>query len=102
MKRVILSLLLSGALCTPLFAEGPINSRQDNQKARIRQGVKSGELTRNEAKQLIKGQTKIRAVERKAKADGDITRKEARKLDRSLDKASQRILKQKNDNQDRK
>ena len=37
-----------------------------------------------------------------AKADGDITRKEARKLDRSLDKASQRILKQKNDNQDRK
>ena len=101
MKRVALAAMLCGALCTPLLAQGPINTRQENQKARIRQGVKSGELTRNEARRLVKEQAKIRTLERKAKSDGDITRKEARKLDRSLDKSSQRILKQKQDNQDR-
>ena len=101
MKRVALAAMLCGALCTPLFAQGPINTRQENQKARIRQGVKSGELTRNEARQLVKEQAKIRTLEKRAKSDDDITRKEARKLDRSLDKSSQRILKQKHDNQDR-
>ena len=102
MNRAILTLILAGILGAPLYAQGPVNTRQENQKARIRQGVKSGELTRKEARQLVKGQAKIRTVERKAKSDGDITRKEARKLDRSLDKASKRILKQKNDNQNRK
>jgi hypothetical protein len=100
MKRVILATVLCGALCTPLTAAGPIDSRQQNQKARIRQGVKSGELTRNEARQLIKREARVVAAERKARADGDITRKEARKLDRSLDKASQKIFQQKHDNQD--
>src|SRR5687767_9455242 len=100
MKRVALAAILCGALCTPLFAQkAPVDTRQENQKTRIRQGVKSGELTRKEARQLVNEQKKIRALERKAKADRDVTRKEARKLDRSQDKASKRILKQKQDNQ---
>jgi hypothetical protein len=94
-------MLLSGTLCVPLFAQNPIDQREQSQKARIRQGVKSGELTRNEARQLLKKEAKIRASERKAKSDGEITRKEARKLDRKLDKASRDIAKQKNDKQDR-
>ena len=101
MRKAIWSLVLSGTLCTPLFAVNPVDTRQENQKTRIRQGVKNGELTRNEARQLVKEQARIRAIEKKARSDGGITRKEVRKLDRSLDKASQRILKQKNDRQDR-
>src|SRR5687768_4309710 len=102
MKRAILTLIFCGAVSAPLFAQNPVDTRQQNQKARIRQGVKSGELTRNEARQLIKGQAKVRAVEKKALKDSEITRKEARKLDRSLDKSSQKIFRQKHDNQDRK
>jgi hypothetical protein len=101
MRKVILSVLLSSALCVPLFAQNPVDQREQNQKARIRQGVKSGELTRNEARQLLKKEAKVRAVERKAKSDGEVTRKEARKLDRKLDKASRDIAKQKHDRQDR-
>ena len=101
MKKIILSLILTGTLSAPLFAANPVDRREHSQRARIRQGVKSGELTRNEAKKLRKEQVKIRAIERKAKSDGDITRKEVRKLDRALDKASKDIYKQKNDKQDR-
>jgi len=101
MRKMIFGLLLSGMLCAPLFAQGPIDQRQQNQKARIRQGVKSGELTRNETRRLVKEEARIRTAERKAKADGEITRKEARKLDRKLNKASRDVNKQKNDNQDR-
>jgi len=101
MRRVIFSLLLGGTLCAPLLAQNPVDQREQNQRARIRQGVKSGELTRNEARQLVKKEAKIRSVERKAKSDGEITRKEARKLNRFLDKSSRDIRKQKNDRQDR-
>lgn len=101
MRKMIFGLLLSGTLCAPLFAQNVIDQREKNQKARIRQGVKSGELTRNEARRLLKEEARIRSAERKAKSNGDITRKEARKLQRKLDKASRDINKQKNDNQDR-
>ena len=101
MRKVIFSFLLSGMLCAPLFAGNPADRREHNQKARIRQGVKSGELTRNETQKLLKEQARIRALERKAKSDQEITRKEVRKLDRFLDKAGKYIHKQKHDNQDR-
>jgi hypothetical protein len=101
MRKVVLSMLLSSALCAPLFAANPIDQREQNQKARIRQGVKSGELTRNETRRLRKEEARIRAVEKKARSDGEISKREARKLDRSLDKASRDIARQKHDRQDR-
>jgi hypothetical protein len=101
MKKVLSSLILSGVLCAPLFAANPVELREQNQKVRIRQGVKSGELTRNEARKLRKEQVKIRKIEKKAKSDRSVTGKEARKLDRALDKASKAISRQKQDKQDR-
>ena len=101
MRKVILSLLFCGTLCTPMFAANPIDRREHNQKARIRQGVRSGELTRAEARRLAKEEARIRKIERKAKSDGKITRPEARRLNRALDKTSRDIYKQKHDNQDR-
>jgi polyhydroxyalkanoate synthesis regulator phasin len=97
--KIILGLLLSGTLCAPLFAGNPIDQREQNQKARIRQGVKSGELTRNEARRLLREEAKIRAKENKARSNGQISKKEARKLNRSLDKANRDIFRQKHDNQ---
>jgi len=101
MRRIVLSLLLSGTLCAPLFAVNPIDRREQNQNTRIRQGVKSGELTRNETRRLRKEEAKIRAFEQKAKSDGEISKKEARKMDRFLDKAGKDISRQKHDKQDR-
>jgi len=107
MRKVVLSLLLSGTLCAPLFAANPANpanpvdQREQNQKSRIRQGVKSGELTRNETRHLRKEEAKIGTLEQKARSDGEISKKEARKLDRFLDKAKRDIYKQKHDKQDR-
>ena len=104
MRKVVLSLLLSGTLCAPLFAANPANpidQREQNQKSRIRQGVKSGELTRNETRHLRKEEAKIGTLEQKARSDGEISKKEARKLDRFLDKAGRDIYKQKHDKQDR-
>jgi len=104
MRKVVLSLLLSGTLCAPLFAANPANPidrREQNQKSRIRQGVKSGELTRNETRHLRKEEAKIGTLEQKARSDGEISKKEARKLDRFLDKAGRDIYKQKHDKQDR-
>ena len=53
-----------------------IDRRQAVQHARIRQGVKSGELTKPEARQLRHGQRHLRRVEHRAKADGKVTPKE--------------------------
>jgi hypothetical protein len=101
MRKLMMSFLISGTLCGPLFAVNPVDSREQNQRTRIRQGVKSGELTRNETRHLLKEEAKIRTFERKAKSDGEISAKEKAKLDRFLDKASKDIYKQKHDQQDR-
>jgi uncharacterized membrane protein YebE (DUF533 family) len=78
-----------------------INDRQHNQQARIRQGVKSGELTRAEKTRLEAEEKRIRANEKKAKADGKLTAKERARLEKELNKSSNDIYKQKHDNQDR-
>jgi hypothetical protein len=101
MRKVISGILLTGILCTPLFAANPVDRREQAQRARIRQGVRSGELTRNETRRLAQQEARIRVVERKAKSDGEITKKEALRLDRVLDRASRNIHRQKNDRQDR-
>lgn len=85
-----------------LLAGTPVlDNRQDNQKARIKQGVKSGELTKREAGKLAHGQKQLRKMERKAKADGVVTKKERAKLQRKANKESAKIAKNKNDKQRR-
>ena len=77
-----------------------INRSQAKQGSRIRQGVKSGELTKKEAARLRKQQKNFAAREAKLRQDG-LTRKERIKLDRHQDRMSKNIYKQKNDNQSR-
>jgi hypothetical protein len=78
------------------------NKRQSNQKSRIHQGVKSGELTKREAHKLRKQQRGIERQEERANADGEVTAKEAAKLEQRQDRASKAIYKQKHDAQERK
>jgi hypothetical protein len=78
-----------------------VNHRQHHQQERIQQGVKSGELTRGEARRLHAEQRHIRHEERAYKADGKLTGAERADLHRDQNRASRDIHRQKHDAQDR-
>lgn len=78
-------------------ARNGIDQRQHNQADRIKQGVRSGELTRNEARGLVKEQSAIRQTERQYKADGVLTRDERRDLHQQQNQASRHIYQEKHD-----
>jgi len=119
MKRTILSLVCGALIVTGAIpatglaaakkaAQAParvktpaVNERQHNQQERIRQGIKSGELTRREAARLEAQEARIRVNERFAKADGKVTAAERARLEKELKKASENIREQKHDEQDR-
>ena len=78
-----------------------VDQRQDNQRARIRDGVKSGELTKREAARLRAEQRGISAEKQMAKADGVVTPAERAGLRRDQNRASRDIARQKHDTQKR-
>lgn len=77
------------------------DKRQTVQRARIAEGVASGEVTRVEAKRLRTEQRVIRRTENRVEADGVVTRREQRKLTSLQNQASRDIRRQKNDIQTR-
>ncbi len=78
-----------------------VKDRQINQQQRIRQGVKSGELTKRETVKLQKQQARIQRSKKKAKADGVVTKKERAQLQRKQAKASKNVFRAKNNNRNR-
>jgi len=78
-----------------------VNARQHNQRERIQQGVKSGELTRRETGRLVEEQRDVRQLERAYKSDGTLTGAERRDLHHEQNQASRDIYRQKHDEQDR-
>lgn len=120
MKRAIFLplIVLSGVLATPAANAGPaighrccgaplavrhsgINARQHIQGDRIRQGIRSGELTRPETRGLRQQRRDIRQDERLYRSDGALTRAERRDLHRQLDGLSRDVYEQKHDAQRR-
>lgn len=88
---------LLGLLAMPVFAGHGANhadrleQRIDRQHDRIRHGIRSGELTRWEARKLRKQHRRIVRLEDRYLRDGRLDRQERRKLRHKLDKASERI-----------
>ncbi len=76
-----------------------IDKKQANQKGRISQGIRSGQLTAREAARLGKQQRRIYREERRFKADGQFTRRERAKVHFDLAKSSRNIYRQKHDRQ---
>lgn len=72
------------------------DKREAIQKQRIKQGVKSGELTKPEARRLAREQRKIKKDEAAAKSDGTVTPAERAKLQREQNRASRKIARKKN------
>ena len=74
-----------------------VNSRMENQRDRIQQGVKSGELTRGEQKQLNKDE---RAIHGQVAADralngGKLTKSEHKQVNKELNAESKKIYRKK-------
>jgi len=103
MKRTFITLLCGGLVCAAFVpATGLAAGREHNQQLRIRQGVKTGELTRQETTRLEAEEARIRLNERLAKSDGKLTPAERARLEKELHKASHDIYEQKHDDQTRK
>jgi hypothetical protein len=71
------------------------------QHHRIKQGVKSGELTHAEAKNLRNDQKEIREEKKEAKADGIVTPAERKELRKAKRKESREIYRKKHNKRDR-
>jgi len=72
-----------------------INHRQGYQQARIRQGIRSGQLTRGEARRLEAREGRIEASKLSDKASGHVTTAERIRLNRRLNAASRAIYRDK-------
>jgi hypothetical protein len=82
----------------PVAVRDPgVNQRQYNQHDRIAQGVRSGELTKDEAKGLRAEQRSIRQEERQYKSDGILARDERKDLHQDLNASSRNTYNEKHD-----
>lgn len=73
------------------------NQMQHHEAQRIKQGVQSGSLTREEAKDLAQEQKQIRTEERAYKSDGRYTPAERQDVHQDLQQASGNIYQEKHD-----
>ncbi len=76
---------------------GNIDARQQQQMQRIRNGMESGQISRYEARDLMREQKEIERAQRYYLADGRLSRDEWISLDRMLDQASNSIREEKHD-----
>ena len=95
-------LVFAFSACSFNTATPGINERQANERARIRQGVASGEVTRTEAAPLRNREADIRQDKKAAKADGVVTRDERQDIRKDEKQASRAIYRQKHDDQERR
>ena len=101
MRWFTMAARLAVIIPTAGFAQG-INERQQNQRQRIRQGVRSGELTGVEAARLRRRQAQIQLNEARARrSGGEFTPRERARIQRQLNRSSRGIYRQKHDAQDR-
>lgn len=96
MKAYLLAGLALVMASGPAFAGTPyVDKREHRQAHRIYNGIKSGELTYGETARLVRGQHRVRRLERHFKSDGVVTPAERAILHRRLDLQSARIYRNK-------
>jgi len=107
MKKILLlsAIFLLLGFSTETFAQGynngrgRINDRADRQ--RIRRGIGSGQITRQEARLLRERQRQIRAERRGYRLDGRVTREERREIRRD-EREHDRLIRLARRNDDRR
>ena len=96
--RFIIFALCALSIMNFALAEG-VDTREEHQDKRIRQGVKSGELTRREYKHRMNEQKRIDEAQAAAHADGSVSAAEHQTIKAMKDKASANIYLDKHDGQ---
>ena len=81
--------------------QAQIVRKAHSQHARIKQGVRSGELTRAEAVNLRNGQKQVRQEVKAAKADGVVTAAERKEIKQDQRQESRKIARKKHNRRDR-
>lgn len=109
MKKIVnavMALMFVGAMGLTLSAEAkggtrtPLaNKRMHKQKKRIQQGVKSGELTKDEAKELVQDHKALRQEIKNDKSDGKVTKEERQQIQKDLNAESKKIYDLKHNDQ---
>ena len=77
------------------------SGRSRFQQKRITNGVRSGELTHHETRQLARQQRHIRHEKRDARADGVVTSCERREIRKDTRKANRNIIRKKHNRRER-
>ena len=96
-----LALASTSVYAAPAHRPRGVNAREHHQAARIRQGVKSDELTRAELDKLKADEAAIRAEERVYRQSGDgLNRRERADLERDLNHTSREIYRAKHNNRE--
>jgi len=90
----IVTTILTLMWCSAVWAERS-TIREHRQTQRIRQGVRSGEITRPEVRILKKEQGRIDRAYHRASADGHLNWRERQRLDKLQDLASRHIYRAK-------
>ncbi len=103
---ILMTLGILFGLTVTSFAHGnrkvPVaRKRQVEQQQRIGQGVRSGELTRNEVRGLQKEQRDIQQEIRESRGDGIVTGAERRDIQQEQNQASRHIRRAKHNRRDR-
>jgi hypothetical protein len=105
MKKLILTLTIAaiGIFAANTFGQVTprADKRQKYQKHRVKQGAKSGELTKREAKSIKYSAKSANRYEKKAKSDGKVTKKERVRLQHKQNKTSRKIYRTKHNNRKR-
>jgi len=99
MKNLVLMFGLIMAFSAAAAAQNNtplVDDREKNQKERIVEGFRSGDLSVKETGKLLKLQAEVRKFERRAKADGTVTLSERFRLHRELNQAGRNIRRKKN------
>ena len=111
MRNKLIAIAITGLLTATAFGDSPtptkkpltIQHRKHNQQARIHEGVKSGELTKGEAKHLEKREHALNKEEREMRKEngGKLTAADRAKLNRQQNHLSKEIYKDKHNNKKR-
>ena len=111
MRNKLIAIAITGLLTATAFGDNPtpthhprnIQHRKHNQQARIHEGVKSGELTKGEAKHLEKQEHALNKEEREMRKEngGKLTAADRAKLNRQQNHMSKEIYKDKHNNKKR-
>ena len=76
-----------------------VNKRQQNQRRRIKHGIRTGKLTKEEAQGIIQQEKALSDLEKELKGDGKLTRDERKQLHEELNKLSKTIYEEKHDDE---